>query len=124
MSIKVRLLIGVGLILVLILIVNMVRRRKLELKYVLGWLLCDLALLILTVFPGFMVKASKILGIYSPVNMIFFLGFLFSLMIIFTLTVALSRVTERVRRLSQMLALESWERDQKESEFPEESHES
>ena len=46
------------------------------------------------------------LGIYSPVNMIFFLGFVLSLVIIFTLTVALSRVTARVRKLAQMIALQ------------------
>ena len=39
--------------------------------------------------------------------MIFFLGFLFSLIIIFSLTVALSRVTAKVRRLTQKMALEN-----------------
>jgi hypothetical protein len=37
--------------------------------------------------------------------MIFFLGFLLSLVIIFTLTVALSKVTSSVRRMSQTIAL-------------------
>ena len=95
MTIKVRVLLGAALIVVLIIIVNMLRKRELELKYVLGWLLV-----------GF----SNFLGIYSPMNMIFFLGFLFSLLIIFSLTVALSRVTARVRRLAQIIALEELER--------------
>ena len=53
-----------------------------------------------------MQKLANALGIYSPVNMIFFLGFVLSLVIIFTLTVALSRVTARVRKLAQMIALQ------------------
>ena len=53
-----------------------------------------------------MQKLANVLGIYSPVNMIFFLGFVLSLVIIFTLTVALSRVTARVRKLAQMIALQ------------------
>lgn len=53
-----------------------------------------------------MQKLANVLGIYSPVNMIFFLGFVLSLIIIFTLTVALSRVTARVRKLAQMIALQ------------------
>ena len=37
--------------------------------------------------------------------MIFFLGFCFSLLIIFTLTVMLSRMAERVRKLAQAVAM-------------------
>jgi hypothetical protein len=37
--------------------------------------------------------------------MIFFLGFLLSLVIIFTLTVAISKVTAEVRRMSQTIAM-------------------
>ena len=113
MTIKVRVLLGAALICALVMIINMLRKRELELKYVLGWLLCDIVLLIFAAFPGLMVGFSNFLGIYSPVNMIFFLGFLFSLVIIFSLTVALSRVTARVRRLAQMIALKELEqRDQ------------
>lgn len=106
MTIKVRILLGAVLICGLIMIINMLRKRELELKYVLGWLLCDIVLLIFTLVPGLMVGFANFLGIYSPVNMIFFLGFVFSLIIIFSLTVALSRVTARVRRLAQIIALE------------------
>ena len=96
MTIKVRILIAAVLICGLLMIINMLRKRELELKYVLGWLLCDIVLLIFTAVPGLMVGFSNFLGIYSPVNMI----------IIFSLTVALSRVTARVRRLAQIVALE------------------
>ena len=48
---------------------------------------------------------SDFLGIYAPVNMIFFLGFCFSLVIIFSLTVALSRMSNSIRTLDQMVAL-------------------
>jgi len=116
MTLKVRILIAVGLVLLLVMIINMVRKRELELKYVLGWILCDVTLLVFTAFPWLMQKMAEFMGIYSPVNMIFFFGFIFSMVIIFTLTVALSRVTERVRRLSQMVALETQEQDRKMSE--------
>ena len=75
MTKKVRILIGAVLFCGLIMIINMLRKRELELKYVLGWLLCDIVLLIFTAVPGLMVGFSNFLGIYSPVNMIFFSGF-------------------------------------------------
>ena len=99
------------LIIALIAIVNMVRKRSLELKYVLVWICADIILFIFTLFPSTMGHVAAFFGIYSPVNMIFFMGFVLSLVIIFTLTVALSRVTARVRKLAQMIALQDEEND-------------
>ena len=48
---------------------------------------------------------SGFLGIDAPVNMIFFLGFCFSLVIIYILTVSLSRMSTKMRRLTQIIAL-------------------
>lgn len=107
MTLRVQLIIAVVLLVALAAILSMVRKRSLELKYVLGWILCDLALLVFDIFPGLIDRLARFLGIYSPVNMIFFLGFLFSLMIIFSLTVALSRLTIRVKSLAQKLALQT-----------------
>jgi hypothetical protein len=83
----------------------MVRKRVLDLKYVLIWLGCDLILIIFAIFPQLMNGLADLLGIYSPMNMIFFLGFVFIIMILFSLTVALSKVTGRVRRIAQILAM-------------------
>lgn len=106
MTLRVQIIIAIALLIALAVILDMVRKRSLELKYVLGWILCDIGLLLFDLFPNLISRLSRFLGIYSPVNMIFFLGFLFSLVIIFSLTVALSRVTLRVRKLAQKMALE------------------
>ena len=108
MTLRVQVLMVVVLIVVLFLILNMVRERKMELKYVLAWLIGDIALLIFTLVPDSMGMVARFIGIQTPMNMIFFLGFIFSLIIIFTLTVALSRVTARVRKLAQKMALEEF----------------
>jgi hypothetical protein len=83
----------------------MIRKRKLELKYSLVWLLVLVVLLILACFPQQLQKIATGLGIYSPINMIFFLGFVFSLAIIFVLTVTVSRLSARIRRLAQIVAM-------------------
>ena len=99
MRLRTQILIIFFLLIVLAVIVSMVRKRELELKYVLVWLACDAALIILTLFPGIMRFIANLLGIYSPMNMIFFLGLVVCLVIIFTLTVALSRVTAKVQEI-------------------------
>ena len=75
-----------------------------------------------------LIKAiTRALGIQSTMNMIFFCGFLLSLVIIFSLTVAISKVTAEVRRMSQTIAmldkklLESSSGDTEEKELIEKS---
>ncbi len=105
MTLKAQILIIVILLLAMIMIIYMVKKRALELKYVLTWLACDVALLIFSFFPHLMDVVAQTLGIRAPINMLFFFGFIFSLIIIFSLTVALSRVTSKVRRMAQEIAL-------------------
>jgi len=126
MTLKLQLIIGIFLVIALIAIVNMIRQRKLELKYALSWLIAIVFVLIMDCFPTLLAKLSYALGIWAPVNMIFFLGFCFSLMIIFVLTVTLSRMSERVRKLAQAVALneEKIERLLKEKEQSEKIEES
>ena len=45
------------------------------------------------------------LGIAQPINMLFFVGFCFALCIIFGLTVAISKMSVRIKELAQELAL-------------------
>lgn len=117
MTFKLQVIIICGLLFVTLIMLNMVRKRKLELKYALSWIICAIVLVVLTCVPSLLIELADFLGIYSPVNMIFFLGFIFMLIIVFTLTISLSRVTEKVRRLAQIEALTSKEADEKNTEL-------
>ena len=105
MTVKLQIIIGICLLTALTVIIYMIKKRSLDLKYALSWLLALVFVLVLDCFPILLVKLSAALGVWAPVNMIFFLGFCFSLLIIFALTVMLSRMAERVRKLSQAVAL-------------------
>lgn len=105
MTVKLQIIVGICLFLALTVIVYMIKKRSLDLKYALSWLLALVFVLVLDLFPVLLTKLSMALGVQAPVNMIFFLGFCFSLLIIFTLTVMLSRMAERVRKLAQAVAM-------------------
>ena len=105
MNIRIQIIIAIGVLLALASIINMIRRKKLELRYALVWLLVGISVLILDCFPNLIAWISKQVGIASPVNMLFFFGFCFSLVIIFTLTMAMSRMSIRIKQLAQELAL-------------------
>lgn len=105
MNIRIQIIIMVIIIIALCVIVNMIRRNQLELRYALAWLFVGGGILILDCFPTLIDWLSVKLGIASPVNMLFFLGFCFSLIIIFVLTVAVSRMSIMIKQLTQEIAL-------------------
>ena len=105
MSIKIQIIIAALVISALIVIINMIRKKRLELSYALSWLLVGAGILVLDLFPQLIRILSTELGIASPVNMLFFFGFCFSLIIIFVLTIAVSRMSMRIKNLTQEMAL-------------------
>ena len=105
MNIRIQIIVGIVVVLALIVIVNMIRKKKLELRYALAWMLVGVSIFVLDCFPQLIAWMAHKLGIASPINMLFFLGFCFSLIIIFTLTVAVSRMSIRIKQLAQEIAL-------------------
>lgn len=120
MTVKLQIVIALAILVVFAALVNMIRKGSLELKYSLVWMLVLSALLVFACAPRLLIVVSDFLGIYAPVNMIFFLGFCFSLVIIFSLTVALSRLSNSVRTLDQIVALNEKRLEELEKELEKE----
>lgn len=105
MELKLQIIIAIVIIIGIIYIISLIRKNRLDLKYALSWLIVAFFVLLIDCFPILMESLAEILGIASPINMMFFIGFLFSLMIILTLTVAVSIAAGGVKRLTQKVAL-------------------
>ena len=105
MNIRIQIIVAAIVLIALCVIVNMIRKKRLELRYALAWLVVGFGILILDCFPDLITWLAGMLGIASPVNMLFFFGFCFSLMIIFVLTVSISRMSIRIKQLAQEIAL-------------------
>ena len=104
-ALKSQIIVGVIVILAVIVLINMVRRQQLELKYALSWFAVGVLVFLLDCFPVLMEKIAWIIGIASPVNMLFFFGFCFVLVLVFVLTYAVSKMSNRIKDLAQELAL-------------------
>ena len=92
-------------ILFLCYIVLMLRNRKIELKYVLVWLFAVICLLTADILAVLVRLISRLLNIVEPVNTLFLLVIFFILLILFTLTIALSRNALRVKTLTQEIGI-------------------
>ena len=105
MNIKIQLIVVFSALFAMAYLLNMIRKKRLELRYALSWLGVGISVIILACFPDLLAWIAEKIGIASPVNMLFFFGFLFALAIILILTMSLSRMSIRVKKLSQELAL-------------------
>lgn len=105
MSLKIQLIIGIVAILCVLGICNMVRKKKLDLRYGLIWIIVGICVVILDFCPQLLGAITRFMGIELPINMLFFLGFCFSLIIIFGLTKTISDLVHKVKRLTQEMAI-------------------
>ena len=111
MNIKAQIIISIIIIWGIVYIINMVRKKALELRYSLTWLGVGICILILTLFPQIMNKISAIMGIASPMNICF------SLTIIFSLTISVSKMSIQIKDLTQEIALYKKEQNEKMDEI-------
>lgn len=100
-----RVILLVGVLIYLLFIIWLMKKEKLSLKYSLLWFLTGVMLLICAIFPGIVRFATALIGVYSEVNAVFFVGVCFLLLIILFLTSVASGLSDKVRGLTQTQAL-------------------
>ncbi|MBQ3784213.1 MAG: DUF2304 domain-containing protein [Lachnospiraceae bacterium] len=105
MSLKLQVLIVASVILFFIYIAGLLKKKKIDFKYALGWYALGFIVSILAVFPNFLAFLSRQIGIASPVNMLFFFGLILALCMIFSLSVSLSHANDRIKKLAQEIAI-------------------
>ena len=95
----------IGSVLFFVFIINMVRTKKLELKYALIWIITSLSFIIMSVFPKTVFTVARVLEIEVASNALFLCIIFLLLLMVFALTVAVSRQAGRIKRLVQEVGL-------------------
>ena len=93
-------------------VVHLVRHHRLTLRDSLLWLLSTGAALLATLFPSTLRWLARALDIAVPSNALFALAFVYVLVNLLSLTIAVSGNAARVRRLSQECAMLRGELDE------------
>lgn len=86
-------------------VVRLIRQRRLSLRDSLLWLLSTAGALVATIFPVTLQWLALALGVAVPSNAVFALAFVYVLVNLLALTLAMSSHASRVRRLAQECAL-------------------
>jgi hypothetical protein len=90
--------------LLLFLVFELVRRRRLLERYALLWLLSAVVLLVLAAWSGLLEKVADLVGIATPSNALFVVGFAFVLTLLLHFSLAVSRLTDETKILAQQVA--------------------
>ncbi len=92
-------------VLVALIVVELVRRRRMMERYALLWLGAALTLVVLAVWKGLLTTLSADVGIKAPANALFAVGFLFVVVLLLSISLAISRLSDQNKQLAQRVAL-------------------
>ena len=109
MSVIFRLLLMAGAVFEFILVIRMIRKSAMSISDSIFWFGFAFLLLLLAAFPGIAFLASELLGIESPVNLVYLVIIALLIHRVFKLYVRLSEVNDKLTRLAQDLALRDHE---------------
>ena len=90
--------------------VRRIRQSKLQIEYAIFWIIFAGILIVFSLFPWLVTLFTRLIGMQLPVNFIF-LFFIFVLMVkLFFMTIELSTLENKVKDLTQEIALAEKER--------------
>jgi len=87
------------------LIVFFIRKNSITMKYALLWFFAVFVMLIVSIFPDTLAYIANVFGFVLFSNAVFSLLFGFVIVILLSLTSIVSKQTERIKTLVQMIAL-------------------
>lgn len=86
-------------------ILFLLKKRRLTVKYAIIWLLSAGVLIVFSLFPYVVLVLTDLLGMAVPSNTVFLLVAAFMLMLLISLSSAVSQFAQKITRLAQKNAL-------------------
>jgi len=108
MSLQIKLMTILASCVMLIIVVDLIRREKLRARYSPFWLLVGFIFLIFSLWGNLLNLAARIIGIYSPPNALFFIGFVGTVVILLHFSVIISTLSLENKKLIEKLSILSW----------------
>lgn len=94
-----------GALVLLVIIFGLLKHGKMTVKYSLLWMCLSLVLLVFALFPYVVYVLRDLMGVEMPVNLVFMLMFCFVLLVLLSLSIAISQLAEKTKRLTQANAI-------------------
>lgn len=101
-----------GAVLMTYYIMKRIRQSKLQIEYAIFWIVFSGILLIFSLFPFLVAMLTRLIGMELPVNFIFLFFILILILKAFFQTIETSALENKVRNLTQRLAIEEKDRQE------------
>ncbi|MBM3666170.1 MAG: DUF2304 domain-containing protein [Actinobacteria bacterium] len=111
---RVQIIAIVGSALLFFFVLELLRRRRLGEPYAILWLAASVVLLVLSVWDDLLDSLADELGIQTPANALFVVGFGFVLILLLSFSSVISRLSRENKLLAQEIARLNREREQAE----------
>ena len=105
MLIELRIIMLIVILALFVFFISLLRKKKLDLKYCLVWIFALVGVAVFVAFPPLLDWLSDLLGIGIPVNTLFLVCIAFLTCICISLTIVVSRLSDRLRKLTQNIAI-------------------
>lgn len=105
MAVEIRIFLLVAVILYFMEIINLLKKKRLNLKYSLLWLAVGVLMILFIIFPQIIVAFSNLLHFQSSMNALYILLIGFLVIICVALTSIVSKQNGHIKRLTQNAAL-------------------
>ena len=106
-----------GAVLMTYYILKRIRQSKLQIEYAIFWIVFSVILLVFSLFPFLVAMLTRMIGIELPVNFIFLFFILILILKAFFQTIETSALENKVRNLTQRLAIEEKDRQEELAEM-------
>ena len=104
MSLTLQILLIIFTVLFFIILVKNVKKGKLRTDYALAWILCSIALIILSVFPQIAFFVARLIGVISTANIVAAIIFML-IILVYVLFNKVSMLEEKQKNLIQEIAI-------------------
>lgn len=105
MSLVLKASLSLGIMVYFIFIILFLRKKALNLKYTILWILSGIIMLVVVIWPGVVQFFSDLFGIKTLSNTVFALALFFLIIIVMSLSSIVSKLNDKLKRSTQYVAL-------------------
>lgn len=97
-------------------VVRKIRKAQMRIEDTLFWIIIAIGTLVLGIFPQIAFWFARALGISAPVNFVFLVFIFILLFKVFILTVQISQLQEKIKNLTQFIAIKQYDNEKEEKD--------
>lgn len=102
---KIQILSLIGTVVLFLVILHTIKTGKVKIRYAILWMATCLCMFAISIWKPLIDSIARSVGIYYPPSVLFLIAFLFLLAIVFHFSIVISSLADRLRRLTEDLAI-------------------